>query len=310
MGLSLMDRTVFDLVIIGGGPAGMAAALGAANHSSKVLLIERASVLGGILNQCTHKGFGLGYFGEDLTGQEYAQRFISQIRASNVVVLTGTTVMAIGIDRKITISGADIGYKQIRAGAIILATGCRERPIGTLPIAGSRPSGIFAAGAAQKMLNLGGYDIGDDFVILGSGDVGMIVARELALRGKNVIAVIEKEAACGGMERNRINCLERYNIPLITNATISEVHGSSRVTGVTLTKDPNVSSYIKCDTLITSLGLVPERDLLDSLLKRVPSTDPELPEWLYICGNADYVHDIVDGVSFESERIGRRAIPL
>ena len=316
----------FDVVVIGGGPAGMAAALQCTMYNVqctvgdedardvgarglRVLLVERGDLLGGILNQCTHLGFGLSYFGEELTGQEYARRFATRIEASGVEVFTDTTVLEVGADRVITISGGETGFRRISAGAVVLATGCRERPIGALPVAGSRPTGIFTAGAAQKMLNLGGYDIGARFVILGSGDVGLIVARELALRGKDVIAVIEKKAECGGLERNRINCLERFGIPLVTRTTVSEVHGMPRISGVTVTDVSGGRRFIECDTLITSVGLIPERELLEW---RVESGEWSVrdegtrgvPGWLFLCGNAAFVHDVVDDVSFESERVG------
>jgi len=310
----------YDIVVIGGGPAGMAAALaahGGRQSALRVLIVERDGKLGGILKQCTHSGFGLSYFGEELTGQEYANRFVKRVGLSHVDCLTDAMVLDIGAGEEtanvsapayVTISGNKSGLARIGAKAVVLATGCRERPIGALNIAGSRPAGVFTAGAAQKMINLGGYDIGNRFVILGSGDVGLIVARELVIRGKEVIAVIEKEDKCGGLPRNRINCLEWYGIPLIKRATISEVHGIGRVSGVTVSAlggvpgEPGGSGewFVECDTLITSVGLIPERDLLDGFKDAIP-------EWLFICGNARAVHDIVDGVTIESERTGRLA---
>ena len=295
----------YDVAVIGGGPAGMAAALSASQNTElRVALIERAPTLGGILNQCAHKGFGITYFGEELTGQEYARRFVGRIGASDVEIMTDTMVMSIDTERVITISGAETGYRRIHANAVILATGCRERPIGSLLVTGSRPAGVFSAGAAQKMINLGGYDIGDKIVILGSGDVGLIVARELALRGKEVIAVIEKEAECGGLPRNRINCLEHFGIPLVTLATVSEIHGTPRIGGVTITAAGvgagGGDRFIGCNALIVSVGLIPERDLLDEFGAAVP-------EWLFPCGNAAFVHSVVDAVTNESERAGRSA---
>ncbi len=293
-----------DIVVIGGGPAGMAAALAAKESGvPDILLVERSKALGGIPNQCIHTGFGLHYFGEELTGQEYTERFRSMTEASGIHVLTGTAVTGLSPDGVIELSGAKCGLRRIEAKAVILATGCRERPVGALPVAGTRPSGIFTAGAAQKLVNLGGYDIGSRFVILGSGDVGMIMARRLKLLYKDVVAVIEKEESCGGLLRNRIDCLDRYHIPLRTRCTVSRVHGSARITGVTvLDLSDGREEFIACDTLITSVGLIPERELSEEA-----SGGGVLPHWLFLCGNACYVHDTVDDVTIESERVGKIA---
>ena len=243
------------------------------------------------------------YFGEELTGPQYAARYQDKLTASDVEIMTGTSVIRLSEDGSGLLSGEGCGLLEVRAKAVILASGCRERPIGALPVTGTRPSGIFTAGAAQKLVNLGGYDIGNRFVILGSGDVGLIMARQLKLQGKEVLAVLEKESRCGGLERNRRNCLEAHHIPLRTRCTVSEVHGRGRITGVTVVdlKDGR-EALLQCDTLITSVGLIPERELSEEA-----SGSGTLPGWLFLCGNACYVHDLVDDVTLESETIGKAA---
>lgn len=271
----------------------MAAALSAEKRGMGVLLAERAERLGGILPQCIHSGFGLGYFGEDLTGPEYARRFAEKIAASQVELRLNTMVLRLSADRTALLSGEE-GLREVSFDRCILATGCRERPVGALPIHGTRPAGIFTAGAAQKMVNLGGYDIGSRIVILGSGDIGQIMARRFTLLGKTVVAIVEKEDRLGGLPRNRRNCIEDHNIPVILDATVEKICGEGRINGV-------VIRYLKtgelqrldCDTLITAVGLIPEREL---------AADIGEPEWLSFCGNCEHVHEIVDAATMQAER--------
>jgi len=283
----------FELLVVGGGAAGMAAALRADERGMSVLLAERADRLGGILPQCIHSGFGLGYFGEDLTGPEYAARFIEKIEKSRVKVLLDTMVLRLGEDKTALLSGSR-GLCEFSFDRCILAAGCRERPIGALPVHGARPAGIFTAGAAQKMVNIGHYDIGSRIVILGSGDIGQIMARRFTLMGKNVVAVVEKEPQLGGLARNRRNCIEAYNIPVILNATVEQVLGSGRINGVIIRDLPSGECRrLDCDTLVTAVGLIPERELADNIGE---------PQWLNFCGNCDHIHEIVDAATMQAEK--------
>lgn len=291
----------YDLLVIGGGAAGMAAAITASeNGFEKILIAEREEYLGGILPQCIHNGFGLGYFKEDLTGPQYAERFIKKIQDSSVEIWTLAAVLSVTSDKTAIISSTEKGLCRISFNELVLATGCRETPIGALPVYGTRPAGIFTAGQAQRMVNLQHLIPGQNIVILGSGDIGLIMARRFTLIGCKVHAVIEKRDTCGGMLRNYRDCIQAFNIPLLTNSTVTEVHGEGRICGVTVVNiETGENNYIPCDTLITAVGLIPERELLRPF-------GSELPAWIHLCGNCDYVHEIVDTVTTQAEKLGAK----
>ena len=296
-----MDKV--DLLIIGGGAAGMAAAYSAYESGvKKILIAERHGYLGGVLNQCLHDGFGLGYFGENLTGSQYAERYMDKLNCLDIDIRLNTTVLNIYPDKTALISSEN-GAEIIAFDRCILASGCRERTVNSLPVTGSRPSGVFTAGCAQKMVNISGLDVGDNIVILGTGDIGQIMARHFIQNGRNVIAMIEMNDRPGGLKRNRENCIEAYNIPVICNSTIDEIEGEGRISGVYVKHlDRGEREFIECDTLITALGLIPERELLAEI-----SEGGRLPEWISTCGNCDYVHDIVDSVTVQAEKAGKEA---
>lgn len=284
----------FDLFVIGGGAAGLSAALAAAKPGRRVLLVEGEPQLGGILNQCFHQGFG-----EGLTGPAYAKRLIDEVERSSVCACTGTFVLRIDPNRTALLSSRE-GLRRVGFHRCILAAGCRERTIASLPTAGGRPAGIFTAGTAQKLMNTGRYDIGNSIVILGSGDVGQIMARQLTLAGKRVVAVIEQKPRLGGLPRNRRECLEAFQIPFILRSTVDEILGEGRVRGVMVRDLPTGRRReLACDTLLTALGLIPDRALCRSL-----AGDGPLPSWLRLCGNCDYVHDMVDSVIKEAASLG------
>ena len=255
-----------QLAIIGGGPAGLSAAIAARKAGVEdILLIERDRELGGILNQCIHAGFGLHTFGRELTGPEYAGEYVRQFRELNIPCLSGTMVLDLSPDRVLTVTGRETGLVQIRAQAVILAMGCRERPRGALNIPGTRPAGIYSAGAAQRLVNVEGLMPGRDVVILGSGDIGLIMARRMTLEGARVHAVAEVMPYSGGLKRNIVQCLEDFDIPLYLSTTVVDIHGRERLEAVTLAQVdgsrrpiPGTERRIPCDTLLLSVGLLPE----------------------------------------------------
>ena len=313
-----------DLVIIGGGPAGMSAAVAAYDAGLRdILILERDRALGGILRQCIHNGFGLHRFREELTGPEYAYRYEEQVLERAISYKLNTMVLNVTSDKVITAMNSEDGVFCIQAKTIILAMGCRERPKGALNICGTRPAGIFTAGTAQKFVNIDGYMPGKKVVILGSGDIGLIMARRMTLEGAEVKAVCELMPYSGGLARNIQQCLNDFDIPLLLSHTVVEIHGRERVTGVTIAKVdekrrpiPETKQYIECDTLLLSVGLIPENELTKKasiLLDRVTNGAvvdqdrcTEIPG-IYACGNVLHVHDLVDYVSEEAAIAGKAA---
>ncbi len=313
-----------ELIVIGGGPAGLAAATAARRAGVEdVLILEREDCLGGILNQCIHNGFGLHRFKEELTGPEYAKRWIDEAASLHIPHRTGCMVLELTGDRVLTCTGRDRGLEQLRADAVILAMGCRERPRGALNIPGYRPAGIYSAGTAQRMINIEGRMPGREVVILGSGDIGLIMARRLTLEGAKVKAVAELMPYSSGLRRNIVQCLDDFSIPLKLSHTVVGIRGKRRVEGVVLARVdenrrpiPGTEEEIPCDTLLLSVGLLPENEL--SELAGVPidpaTQGPAVNEnfetgvpGIFACGNVLHVHDLVDHVSEESECAGRAA---
>ena len=314
----------YDIVIIGGGPAGLAAAVSARDAGvERILILERDSELGGILNQCIHNGFGLHTFQEELTGPEYAARFIDQVEERKIPYLLNTMVLDVNHDRVITAMNKTDGLFQISAKAIILAMGCRERPRGALNIPGTRPAGIYSAGTAQRLVNMEGFLPGRKVVILGSGDIGLIMARRMTLEGAQVQVVAELMPYSGGLKRNIVQCLDDYGIPLKLSHTVVDIQGKERVTGVTIAQVdekskpiPGTEEHIPCDTLLLSVGLIPENELSKAVgVELSPVTNgPTVNESLetsipgvFACGNVLHVHDLVDYVSEEAQQAGKHA---
>lgn len=311
----------YNLIIIGGGPAGMAAALAAhQNDIRDILIIEREAKLGGILNQCLHNGFGLHHFKKELTGPEYSQLVLQKIRKTNIDFLTNTTVLQIAPDRTIHAINSRDGYIKINTKAIVLAMGCREKPRGAIRIHGSRPAGVYTAGTAQKLINIDGYLPGKKIVILGSGDIGLITARRMALEGARVEAVLEILPYSSGSTKNIVQCLKDFDIPLLLKTTITKIHGKERVEGVTIAAVDDslkpietTKKFIPCDTVLLSVGLIPENEISrHTAIDIDPKTNGPIvgelrqtcKEGIFACGNVLHIHDLVDFVSTEGELAG------
>ncbi len=320
----MTNEIAVKVLVVGGGPAGLAAAIAAKeNGADKVVVLERENEEGGILRQCIHNGFGLHRFREEMTGPEYAMRDILRCREMGIPVMTGTTVIEVTPEHRVTAVSRERGVEVYRAGAVVLAMGCRERPRGALSIPGTRCSGIFSAGTAQKMVNLMGLMPGKRVVILGSGDIGLIMARRMTLQGARVSACLEIMPYSGGLNRNIVQCLQDFDIPLYLEHTVIDIRGRERLTGITAARVdenrrpiPGTEKDFDCDTLLLSVGLLPENELTARC--GIPlsgatggaavddSLETECPG-IFACGNVLHVHDLVDYVSEESFRAGKAA---
>jgi NADPH-dependent 2,4-dienoyl-CoA reductase/sulfur reductase-like enzyme len=318
-----MKHAECDVAVIGAGPAGLAAAISAKkNGAANVLLIERGESLGGILNQCIHEGFGIHRFNETLTGPEYVQRFIDELHELKINYLLNSMVLDLSPEKKLIVSNSS-GLHEIRAKSVILAMGCRERTRGQICIPGTRPAGVYTAGTAQYFMNLRGYKVGEKVVILGSGDIGLIMARRLTLEGAQVLAVAEIMPYSNGLPRNMAQCLHDFNVPLYLKHTVTQIHGKNRVEAVTIAEVdsrykpvPGTEKKIECDTLLLSVGLIPENELTrkagiaidESMGSAAVDSDMETSvSGIFSCGNVLQVHDLVDYVSLEGEKAGKSA---
>ncbi len=297
--MSFIIEKTTEILVIGSGTAGMAAAAAAANEGKDVLIIDERKYLGGILPQCIHRGFGLGRYGTELTGPEYCERESLRFKNSTAEYMPCTRVLEISPEKRAYASSPD-GLYEVSFSECILAAGCFEKPLWSLSVCGTRPSGVYTAGEAQEMVNLGHYDIGRRIFILGSGDIGQIMARRFTLLQKEVVAMAEIRPELGGLKRNQEECLRAFNIPVMLNTTVTEIHGYPYLEGVTVRNiNTRKESFIACDTLITALGLIPDRALAEPLF-----TGEGYPEWLSFCGNSHRVHEIADSATLEGERTG------
>lgn len=321
----MTDRQEYDVIVVGGGPAGLAAALSAReNGAEQVLILERDEELGGILNQCIHNGFGLHHFKEELTGPEYAGRFIQQLEGTGIEVMLGAMVLEVNAQaHTVQAISKTLGYRLLRGKSILLAMGCRERTRGAIGIPGTRPAGVFTAGAAQRYVNMEGYMVGKRVLILGSGDIGLIMARRMTLEGAKVLACVEVMPYSGGLMRNIVQCLQDYDIPLYLSHTIIDIQGKDRVERAVVAKVdenrrpiPGTEMVFDCDTILLSVGLIPENELtsgahitLDPRTKGpvvFENMETSAPG-VFACGNVVHVHDLVDFVTAESQRAGAAA---
>lgn len=314
------------VIVIGGGPAGLAAAIAANKNgvsADEIFIIERDGQLGGILNQCIHAGFGLHLFGEELTGPEYAERFINEIKERKIGYALNSMVLSLSDERILTFISPELGFCKMKADAVVLAMGCRERTRGALNIPGTRPAGIFSAGTAQRFVNIDGWMPGKKVVILGSGDIGLIMARRMTLEGAEVLRVCEIMPYSGGLARNIAQCLDDFHIPLYLSHTVTGIRGNERVEGVVISKVdeslrpvPGTEEYVECDTLLLSVGLIPENELtrgagisMDAVTGGAAvnqAMETSVPG-IFACGNALQVHDLVDYVTLESYKAGESA---